>query len=163
MSTLPIDRFAFLNTTKGQLLIWLLRLVIAGVFLFAAIPKLRDPVAFADSIRNYQMVSDSWASMLALFLPMLELIVAVCLIIPFTRRGAAIVSAGMLLMFCFVIGQAMYRGIDIDCGCFGAAQKARADWPGLVRNILLFVCALLVFIDPYRNDVDANESLLQDV
>ena len=47
--------------------------------------------------------------------------VAVCLLGGIFVGGALLVSAAMGAMFMFVIGSAMYRGLEISCGCFSVS------------------------------------------
>ena len=117
------------------------RLLIAIVFIAAGLPKLLNPTDFAEAIGNYQLVPDAWAGALAVFLPPLELLVAGCLLAGVAARGAALIAAGMLAVFAIAIAQTVMRGIDIDCGCFGAAAEATASWWSVARNLALLLAA----------------------
>ena len=76
-----------------DLVIWLARLTVAAVFVYAAIPKLLDPVAFADDVANYQAFPYwSW-NLIAVFVPMLELLGALALLTGVARRGGVAVLA----------------------------------------------------------------------
>lgn len=119
------------------------RAILAVVFLAAAIPKIRDPAGFAKSIHHYQLLPDAWINPLAIFLPWLEWVVAVALLIaPRLRRGALLLIAAMLVMFIGAIGSAMARGINIDCGCFSTGGNGmRAGGPHLVFDLALLTLA----------------------
>ena len=65
--------------------------ILAAVLIGAGIPKLLDPAEFAEAIGNYQLIPDTWAGPLAVFLPPLELMIAGALIIGI---GAALLSNG---------------------------------------------------------------------
>ncbi|MEM7449072.1 MAG: MauE/DoxX family redox-associated membrane protein [Myxococcota bacterium] len=138
----------FFKSPLGACLTLLSRLIVATVFAFAGWPKLLEPDAFAESILNYNLVSPNAASLIASFLPTLELTVAASLLSGVGARGASALAAGMLSMFSLAIGQAIFRGIDIDCGCFGDASSSSADWTGLVRNALLILLALVGMLGP---------------
>ena len=116
------------------------RLVLAGVFAWAALPKLADPHAFAVAIDNYRVLPPAVVGPVALFLPGLELVVALALVLGPYVRGAAALSSLLLLVFAAAMVQAKARGIDLDCGCFGAAAKAQVTWWTVGRNLAL--CAL---------------------
>ncbi len=133
-------------------LVWLARGALAGVFLYAAMPKIRDPAGFAKSIFNYQLLPDAAINPLALFLPWLELIAAVALLAaPRLRRGAVWLLGGMLAFFIAAIVSAMARGLNIDCGCFSTTgEGSRAALPHLVLNFLLLAAAIWLWRDETR-------------
>jgi uncharacterized membrane protein YphA (DoxX/SURF4 family) len=123
--------------------IWATRLALAGVFLYAAFPKIADPAGFAKSIFNYQLLPDAAINPLAIFLPWLELVCGVALLAaPPLRRGALFLIAGMLVVFVVAIGAAMLRGLNIDCGCFSTSGAGtQAALPHLVLDIALLLAA----------------------
>lgn len=137
---------------------WVARLVVAGVFLFAAVPKLMDPAAFAEAIDNYRMLPSELSGPLALVVPAIELIAALALVLGPGRRGAALVAAGMLAFFIVGIGQALVRDINIDCGCFGSAHESQASWLSVVRNVVLIALSALVVFERREPDAPRPEA-----
>lgn len=129
--------------TCARWLSWACRGTLAAVFLFAGVPKLLDPAAFATSIDNYHMMPASWVGPLALFLPVLEIIAAICLLTGLWWRGATFLLVAMLAAFILGIAQAMVRGIEIDCGCFGAAAESELGAWSIARNLALIACGCL--------------------
>jgi putative oxidoreductase len=109
---------------RSELLAWLARLVLAGVFLAAAAPKLLDPAAFAEAIAKYQVFPDAAVNLIATVVPALELVGALALLTPW-RRGGALLLVGLLLGFTVLLAVSLARGLDLSCGCFGAADGAR--------------------------------------
>lgn len=120
------------------------RLVIAGVFLFAAIGKIADPHSFAEAISNYHVVSDSISSISASMLPVLEVVIALALIAGIKERGAALLAGLMLLVFAGAMISTIARGINLDCGCFGASAEARVNGTTVARNLVLALAAFAV-------------------
>ncbi len=126
---------------------WLARLGLAGVFFAAAIPKLLDPAAFAKDIENYRVVlpflGKDYINLTALYLPALEFVSAIAILLNSLKRAAAWTMTGLLAVFLIMITQAVLRGYNIDCGCFGsgAASKALAHTTGIVTILqdLLFL------------------------
>ena len=57
-------------------LVWVSRLVVAGVFVAAAVPKLMDPVTFAEDVANYDSFPEFSRHIIAAFIPVLELVAA---------------------------------------------------------------------------------------
>jgi len=89
----------------------LFRIAVGGVFIVASYYKIIQPADFAKSIWYYHLSPGSLINLTALILPWLELVCGVCLILGLWYRGAIIALA-----------TAVARGLDIDCGCFKAAQ-----------------------------------------
>jgi uncharacterized membrane protein YphA (DoxX/SURF4 family) len=59
-------------------------------------------------------------------LPVLEVAVGLMLVLGVHVRLAAVVSAGLLVMFMVGVGSAWARGLTIDCGCFGGGGTVAA-------------------------------------
>ena len=138
----------WLETRSGRLLVVLARLVVGGVFVFAALPKVADPHAFAVAIGNYHLVPDAFARAAGAALPPLELLAGLALITGVHARGAAVLSAGMLLVFALALTRAMLLDINVDCGCFGSAARSAIGWDSVVRNAGLTALATLVVLSP---------------
>ncbi len=139
---------AWLSTTRGRSLVLALRLIVAAVFFFAALPKLLDPVAFARDIDNYRLVPDTLIGPLALTLPVAEILIGLSLVSGVFARGAAVVAGLMLAGFAAGMVQAILRGIDLDCGCFGRLAEAQVGWLTVTRNVVLLALSVLVAMGP---------------
>jgi putative oxidoreductase len=116
---------------------WAMCVILAGVFAFAAVPKLIDPGSFANDLLNYRVLPESMLGITALFMPALELVIAVALLWPRYQRGAALLSTLLLLSFAAAMAQARVRGIDLSCGCFGAAFESKVSWLTVTRSLVL--------------------------
>ncbi|MBC8481268.1 MAG: DoxX family membrane protein [Planctomycetes bacterium] len=123
-----------------SVLLFFTRIVIGCVFLWASLPKIRQPYDFLSSVYDYELVGAKLGMFIAMTLPWLEILVGICLIAGVFVSGAFLVSAGMTLMFTFVIGSALYHGLEISCGCFGMASNGIINYSTLIRD-----CALLLF------------------
>ena len=134
---------------------WTFRLLLAGLFLYAAWPKLLDPADFAKSITNYKVVlpvvGQDYVYLTAMFLPALEAVAAVCLFLPKFKRSAALVIAFLLALFIVLIFQAVMRGLNIDCGCFGnsevsSALATKVGWNKIMENLAFLAAAIFVYL-----------------
>lgn len=105
---------------------WLLlagRLLLGGVFLYAAYSKLRQPsMLFALSIDSYQLLAPWAVVAVARMLPWLELAVGLMLIVGYQLRYVAAVASTLLLVFFGVMVRSYFKGLGIDCGCFGIGE-----------------------------------------
>ena len=126
-----------------------LRWILAAVFAAAAFPKIVQPAEFALAIYRYQLVPHAVINLMAVFLPWLELVCAVALVVGTRRRkGALLLVMALLLIFTAAISINLYRGIDIACGCFSVnATKGHLGWWSLLRNTTLLILTGLAWRD----------------
>ncbi len=104
----------------GEWLRLLLRLGFGAFFIWSGMAKLKDPIEFADAVRNFELVRDPVAPGLALLIPWVEVIAGVFTMAGAVAwRGGAVVLVGSLAVFNLALGIAWARGLDISCGCFG--------------------------------------------
>jgi len=124
------------------------RLYLGAIFLLACWHKLVDPAAFAVDIATYQILPLGLVNVMAIVLPWVELAAALMLILGFRTRGAALLIAGMMAMFCVAITIAVAKGLDMSCGCF-ASQGAAEDpisWRTIARDGGWLILALYVLV-----------------
>jgi uncharacterized membrane protein YphA (DoxX/SURF4 family) len=101
--------------------ILLSRLFLGGIFVYASYDKILHPVPFAEIVYNYQILPDILVNLAALFLPWIELLVGLSLILGLWLPGAILISNLLLLIFFSTLVFNLARGLDIDCGCFTAS------------------------------------------
>lgn len=150
MSGVPVTRklAAFLDAPRGRVVVVALRFVVAAVFLVAALPKITDPSTFATDIDNYRMLPDAMIGPVAVFLPLLEALVGIALVTGVHARGASLVASAMLVAFAIGMVQAISRGIDLDCGCFGHVVETRVSWLTVTRNVVLTLACGVIAMGP---------------
>jgi len=148
MPGVPVSVRALLDSPRGRATILVLRVVVAAVFLAAALPKIADPRSFATDIDNYRMLPDALIGPFAVGLPLFEALIGIALITGVHARGAAVLASGMLVAFAVAMVQAIGRGIDLDCGCFGHVVETRVSWLTVGRNVLLTIACGVVVIGP---------------
>lgn len=120
-----------------KIVTWAFCVILAVVFVVAAVPKLIDPGSFANDLLNYRLLPENLVGLFALFVPALELAIAAALLWPRYQRGAALISLVLLVGFAAAMAQARIRGIDLSCGCFGAAFESKVSWLTVARSMLL--------------------------
>lgn len=100
--------------------------LLGGVLLAAAWPKLADPPGFAQILFHYRLFPEALRHGLALVVPWLELWMGLALITGLGRTAAARMTLPLMLAFAAAIGINLGRGNPIDCGCFGAGPALSA-------------------------------------
>jgi uncharacterized membrane protein YphA (DoxX/SURF4 family) len=127
------------------------RLIVGGAFFAAGLLKVGEPLAFAQDIKNFRIVSHEVSFMTALILPWIEILCGALLITGILRRPSALLASGLLIGFIILVGVTMARGIDTDCGCFGSLSH-KADWWLLLQDgvlLLMSLCLLFPKPDPH--------------
>lgn len=137
----------------GRISLWaerLARLFLAGVMVWAGVPKLADPKAFAEIIGAYGLLPELLLLPTAIGLPLLELLAAILLV---KRQEAGLwLTALLMSLFIAVLAYGIWLGLDIDCGCFGPEEAEHRAFSGLraalVRDLLL--CIPMIYCFGYR-------------
>jgi uncharacterized membrane protein YphA (DoxX/SURF4 family) len=120
------------------------RVLLGAVFIYAALLKIADPVAFAGSVAAYRILPYFASYLTAATLPFLELSCGLLLVCGYRVRGGALIIATMNLVFMIALGAAIVRGLDIDCGCFKQGGVKTTPWTALLRDAVFL--AMTVFV-----------------
>lgn len=124
----------------------LVRLSVGGVFVYAGIIKVQHPINFADSITTFQIIPTQLVNIIALALPPFEIIIGLMLILGWKVRLAAFSIFILTVIFAIVISQALIRGLEVDCGCFGSGKPSSLKtWASFGRDILLMAASVWLY------------------
>jgi uncharacterized membrane protein YphA (DoxX/SURF4 family) len=100
-----------------------LRIVLGGIFVYAAWVKLRDPwELYALAISSYEVLPLWAVELVARTLPWLEMAIGVGLIAGIWLRISATVTSLLLMVFFALMVRAFAKGMQINCGCFGGTD-----------------------------------------
>ena len=112
------------------------RLILAAIFLYASVPKIIAPYEFAIAVFRYQLLPDAAINLMAIFLPWIELVAAIAILVPRTSAAAAAILFGLLAVFTAAISIDLVRGINISCGCFTLnADAGPIGWWEVARDV----------------------------
>src|SRR5579875_1309390 len=121
------------------------RLLLAAVWIWAAVSKLSDPLQFVQAVRAYDATPDWLSRAIGYGLPVLELCLGIVLAVGIMVRISAIVSGLLFVVFLIGIIQAAARGIQLECGCFGGGGQITGGttytWD-IIRDLLLLIAAV---------------------
>ena len=92
---------------------------------------------------RYRMLPVDFVDPVALFMPSLEFVVGLLLIMGVYRQAAAFLTILMNIAFLLAMGQALVRGIDTSCGCFGG-ETDPLSWWDMFRDVVFIAMAWLV-------------------
>jgi hypothetical protein len=115
--------------------------VVALLFLFAGIDKLRHRALLPGVIANYRLLPQLLVAPAAAALPWVELAIAALLLLGLVVALPPIAPlTAMLLLLVFAAAMAINirRGRrHIDCGCGHAGLRQQLGWGQVVRNVVL--------------------------
>jgi hypothetical protein len=128
---------------------YLVILDMAALLGWSALQKLEARWEFFQILTAYRVLPESWAPAAARGLPAAELLIALGLLIPVSRRAACGAAAGLLLLYGCAIAVNLARGRrDLDCGCgLASGPRTIAGWM-LMRNAIM-ACAVLIVALPW--------------
>jgi uncharacterized membrane protein YphA (DoxX/SURF4 family) len=129
-----------------KILHWLCRLILAGVFIYSGYIKLQEPLQFAVAISGYKMVPENLIFPMARFLPWMEIVLGLALLIGWKIRYFSAATAALLLFFITVLTITISRGIEANCGCFGLDE--RISPLTILRDSLFLIPALYLIFEP---------------
>jgi peroxiredoxin len=133
-----------------EYVILIARLVLAAVFVVAAVSKLADSDGTRQGLRDFG-VPDALSAPLGFLLPLAELAVAVALLPTTTAWFAATAALALLLVFTAAIALNLVRGHRPDCHCFGQVASGKIGVSTLLRNAVLAAVAAFVIWQGQHN------------
>lgn len=144
-----------------QGILWLLRLLVGGLFIFSGLIKVNDPVGTAIKLEEYfDVFSNDIASFFYLFKPyalaiavilvVSEVVLGVMLILGVKLKQTVYAIGAMILFFTFLTFFSAYFNKVTDCGCFGDAIKL-TPWESFYKDVVLLIMISFLFF--FRDDL----------
>lgn len=104
-------------------LLWLVRLALGGIFIYAAWTKLREPwLLFAMAIDAYKVLPQWAVLVVARTLPWFELALGLVLISGRLPKTSSLAVSALLAVFFGMMVRAYAMGEKIACGCFSTNE-----------------------------------------
>jgi uncharacterized membrane protein YphA (DoxX/SURF4 family) len=146
-----------MDLSRRNILCRIVGLIVGGIFIYAGVIKVMDPVAFARDIDNYHIVPWPLSVRLAFYLPWLEVFCGLAVLCGLFYRGGLLILNVLISTFIIASIVAKARGLDITCGCFGHASKNLSfAWHLLIDVVLLAAAAFLWFSDRQAERLPCN-------
>ncbi len=140
------------------------RVVLAGLFLYAGAIKASASEEFALALLPFTFVPAAWTGFLAVALAVTEVLAGLLLLLPRVHRIGSAIVLGLCLIFIAALGWALWNGIIVDCACFGRDETPSAGKMILAigRDILLAAAALFTLLAPSsRQKAEISDELPQ--
>ena len=148
--------------TLRRAIIWIGRLVLGGIFVYAGMAKVILPnmhlwpmfvlkfsiatnlSTFAQQVESYKILSAGASNFVAHTLPFTEISLGLLLMIGWRLRIWATLVTLILLGFVGAVTRAYLLHMQIDCGCFGVPEPLTGMT--VLRDSLLALLAVLMTI-----------------
>jgi uncharacterized membrane protein YphA (DoxX/SURF4 family) len=125
------------------------RLVPAALLLWAGMAKALDRQGSILSVDSYDVLPDTLVRLVATLLPWIEIAIATLLIMGLFVRFAGAATAIVTLVFIAGMAQAKARGLQIDCGCFGAGGYGDGvSWWDILRDVPIVLAGVFLTLRP---------------
>ena len=143
-----------MNFIRSLNLPLIFRVILGIIFIYASYEKILDPAGFSKNIHNFHVTPIAVESLAALIIPWMELIIGVFLIFGVFLEGSTSITIGLYIFFIIILSQAVFRGIDVHCGCF--KTEADAGITDLRMELIKrigedFVLLGMAFVIKYKN------------
>jgi len=108
----------------------IVRWALGALLLIAGALKLAHPGDFFTNLLAYEV---NWPDFvfrwIAIAFPWMEVICGGALLADFWPETFRLLAVAMCLVFVLMLGQAVLRGLDLKCGCFGTGRAGWLDQP----------------------------------
>jgi uncharacterized membrane protein YphA (DoxX/SURF4 family) len=145
-----------------RVIIWIGRLVLGGIFVYAGISKIFFPnthlwpmfvlkfsvstnlSTFAQQVESYKLLSPAAVDFVAHALPFVEIALGLLLLIGWRLRIWASLVTLIMLGFLTVVTRAYLLHMNINCGCFATPEPLTIKT--VIRDSLFTALALLMTV-----------------
>ena len=125
------------------------RWILGITFIYASYYKILSPTDFAKMVYGYNLFPDVLINLIAIFLPFVELISGLSLLLGIYPRSAALIINGLLIAFILALTINIIRGHEFDCGCFSAKESGSPKMMAnlmVIRDVIYLIMGLQVFL-----------------
>lgn len=129
------------------------RLILIGLFTFAAIDKLLHFRGFVTAIHSYHLLPDSLEYSAAIFFLMAEFAIALGLLTRRWRRAACLSAVLLLGLFTVVYLAVNPAGV---CGCWFTLTLNSGGYFHILQNLVFIALAILTWMDHKPSKPDAS-------
>jgi len=142
----------------NKIFILIVRFILGGLFIYASMDKMTNTADFVKVIHNYKILPVSLENLLAIFLPWLEFVTGLFLLVGKYNKGALFIYNIFLCIFILALSQALVRGLDINCGCFSVKPSSTTEiWLRIIEDIVMLFFSFNLY--RFTKENNFNESI----
>ena len=143
--SIPSASIAAILVNKARTIVrWILRVLIAAVFVFSAVAKLVGIDQFELYIFSFGLFSLNFCFILARLCIGAEMVLALFTLCGWFPRTMRLLTSGLLILFSLFLCYAALIGRNDNCQCFGQMVDLSPAW-SLLKNALLIVLVILYY------------------
>jgi len=133
---LPVTRY----------LTFIARMILAATFFVSSFGKLVDIEHYSVAVvYNFGILPNKAAIAFGWALPFIELASAICLLLGILTRLCAFGTGLLGISFLAAKAILLSKGVDMNCGCFGAIGTTMASWSIYLDPMLILLSATVFF------------------
>ena len=132
------------------------RFILGAIFVYASYDKIMHPEAFAEVVYNYQILPDGLINVTAIFLPWLEILMGVFLIVGFWMSGAVIWCNIMLAVYIGALCFNLARGLNVNCGCFSTTKGSTISIETILWDVAFLALSVYLLFFVFRSEASAG-------
>ena len=142
---------------RHRYLSFVFRLGVGIVFLISGAGKLPERALFIEKVEEFHLLPDVLARFYGNVLPWVEIAIGALLIIGLLSRFTAVVAMLSSLSFIVANSVVLYRGLNLECGCFGETAVLQTR-DALIIDCVMLIVAFLILI--HRGEFLSLDSLI---
>jgi uncharacterized membrane protein YphA (DoxX/SURF4 family) len=145
-------------TDKRVVLI--IRLFLGVTLIYASLDKIANPDQFARIVYNYRILPEFLINIFAVTLPWVELVTGLFLIFGIFIESTSLLASFLFVIFIIAISINLFRGIDLNCGCFSTDPAGKKEGANLlIRDFVYLFFGVMIFF--FHKNFALLSSLLQ--
>jgi putative oxidoreductase len=127
-------------------LVLLFRVILGVTFIYASLDKIANPDQFARIVYNYKILPGFIINVFAVTLPWVEFIAGLFLIFGVFTESASLLISFLLVIFIIAISINLYRGINLNCGCFSTDPAGKKEGASLlIKDFFFLFLGMMIF------------------
>ena len=126
--------------------ILLFRVVLGVTFIYASLDKIAHPDQFARIVYNYKILPGFLINIFAVTLPWVELVAGLFLVFGIFTESASLIISFLLVVFIVAISINLFRGIDLNRGCFSTDPAGKKEGASLlIKDFFYLFLGVMIF------------------
>ncbi|CAM4220389.1 Methylamine utilisation protein MauE [Pedobacter westerhofensis] len=144
-----VDRFTYINLISSLYIL---------LFIYAGAIKLFDFKNFNLQLQKSPILS-SFADVLSLLIPLVEIAISILLIIPGTLKIGLYAAFTLMSLFTVYIISILKFTSSIPCSCGGIIQSLSWNQHLIFNGVFLFMAVLAIQLEAYSNRIDFRRKI----
>lgn len=120
---------------------------LASTLLATGMIHATQPYFFVNSIGAYKITPPAISGLMGIWLPYLQIVIAICMIFRLAEKVALCFAAGIFATFAVAQMTILVRGMEIDCGCFGFVANPISRWTLAFPAAATVACSLALLLN----------------